>query len=987
VFGWQPSKKRDTRSRRDSSGGHLQQRRRQQQRGMSSVVNTSANSNNAQQPNEDESTAITANSISNNHHPPRLSPPNIKLQPRKKELWLPWPLGAMRNDYYKFAAGYSNGYNNDVYDDDDDGGIKKNSPQQERLRNYYSDEGYQQQPPLHQPNGILHQSRNWAANMLRRGEAILPFPLPNIINNPNTYDNSNNEAAPSQSPQPRYWIKDTTTSMAAATTTLQTNKRGNKEGRRHPMARGGHSKHSTNNKSDTDDGGEKKKQDHEMIMKYLKLQASVRLRQLGYLGSDFSVHLPPSSPTLLLLYMLPTKQDPLRRLVKFTLSGATVSWMHSEVTKYRRFAALPGTRGVNVRKPDLPPFLPEEYDNDVVEWEGVGGGVGSREKNNQQQQTSSSKNQEGDSSHHLWDPFQSFGTISSAYRTWLEGYNLRNKKSHHQRRTQTQNQLLELRDSASNSTATGASRAFLDSPASDAGYAIVTGASRGIGRAIAVELARYRIPLILVARDISRLTTVAREIEKYYNVPCRVLQADLSSPDCASRIHAATTEAGLKVDILINNAGSCTQGEMTESDLGDTLNMIQVNVGSVVELSRLYGKDMKDRRRGRILFVSSMSGALPGCPSVAVYAATKSFEKSLASSLGRELERYGVGVTCLLPGAVRDTDFAARSDIEDAVCFQIPGYAKSPEFVAGEGIKAMMLGYPEVYPGWQNRLFVKLGVPMLPSRVASLIGEYAWSPWQWGTVMPQIPQQKVETSEMVEKTETKATETASSVPALTWKFRRPSNQLRLPDMPRSSHSESSDGTVSLSGTMQVADQTREVNPMDVAESAENSIATSDSVNAFTDCSVAEEKVTKDGTNLIAEPSEVPPIESSESSTPLATQGTDDSKQSKLWSVVETEKQTNSAEAIPELIPLPPAPSPKQHVSSPMPFLGFFDHKSTSQSKSFESAEGASSSTATSITGGDTNVSVETFVAPKNETWYPSMVDLNEYDFRDRRLDY
>lgn len=120
--------------------------------------------------------------------------------------------------------------------------------------------------------------------------------------------------------------------------------------------------------------------------------------------------------------------------------------------------------------------------------------------------------------------------------------------------------------------------------------------SSGIGRALAVELARYRIPLILVARDVTKLTKVAHDIEKYYNVPCRVLQADLSTPDCASRIHAATTEAGLKVDILINNAGVCDQGEMIEGDTDDIMNMIQVNVGSVVQLSQLYGRDMKERR-------------------------------------------------------------------------------------------------------------------------------------------------------------------------------------------------------------------------------------------------------------------------------------------------------------------------------------------------------------------------------------------------------
>lgn len=209
-----------------------------------------------------------------------------------------------------------------------------------------------------------------------------------------------------------------------------------------------------------------------------------------------------------------------------------------------------------------------------------------------------------------------------------------------------------------------------------------------------MELARYHIPLILVARDLTKLSAVAKEIETYYDIPCRILQADLNSPDCANRIHTATTSAGLNVDILVNNAGVCAHGDFLEGDIDDMMRMIQVNIGAVTQLSRLYGRDMKERRRGRILLVSSMSGVLPGNPSVAVYAATKAYEKSLASSLGREMERYGVGVTCVIPGAVKETSFASRSNIEEAACFHFPGYAKSPELVAGEGIQSLMLGYP-----------------------------------------------------------------------------------------------------------------------------------------------------------------------------------------------------------------------------------------------------------------------------------------------------
>lgn len=103
--------------------------------------------------------------------------------------------------------------------------------------------------------------------------------------------------------------------------------------------------------------------------------------------------------------------------------------------------------------------------------------------------------------------------------------------------------------------------------------------------------------------------------------------------------------------------------------------------------------------------------------------------RSLSCSLSRELEGFGVGVTCLLPGAVKETSFATANQFEDAVCFQIPGYASSPQRVASRGIKSTMLGYPECYVGWMNRLFVSIGQPMLPMRINTILAEFAWSPY------------------------------------------------------------------------------------------------------------------------------------------------------------------------------------------------------------------------------------------------------------------
>ena len=306
-----------------------------------------------------------------------------------------------------------------------------------------------------------------------------------------------------------------------------------------------------------------------------------------------------------------------------------------------------------------------------------------------------------------------------------------------------------------------------------------------------------------------------------------------------------------------------------------------------------------------MLFVSSMAGAMPGCASVGVYAATKAFEKSLAASLGREMERYGVGVTCLLPGAVKDTDFASRSDIEAAVCFQIPGYAKTPELVAGEGIKAMMLGYPEVYPGFENKFFAKIALTHLPgkklpkdgcsvsvfvnsnhcfiagiARVAGLIGEYAWSPWPLG----MLPNNKIENEEV-------APQVTPSTPSHSWKFRRPSgNVLRLPELPKI--------------------QIPKVKPDGVLLS-----------DVSKDATKLNETIIADDTIQIPEAA---PLNNSTSITPL------------------------------EISDEPPRQS--------HPLL-LENQESPSSSGSGE---------------------VDTIM---NETWYPSMLDQKQYDFRDRRLDY
>jgi short chain dehydrogenase len=184
------------------------------------------------------------------------------------------------------------------------------------------------------------------------------------------------------------------------------------------------------------------------------------------------------------------------------------------------------------------------------------------------------------------------------------------------------------------------------------------------------------------------------------------------------------------LQVLVNNAGISSHGESLDTSLDEVLRMIQVNTVAVTSLTHLFGRDMKERRRGRILLVSSVCGAVGGIATVAVYAATKAFENSFGTAIGKELEPYGVGVTCLLPGAVRGTEFRSRSNSQEALCWKIPFYSKTPSAVAECGVRAMLRGDTEVMPGVLNRLFVKVVKPILPQRMHNLLAEIMWNPLQ-----------------------------------------------------------------------------------------------------------------------------------------------------------------------------------------------------------------------------------------------------------------
>jgi len=259
------------------------------------------------------------------------------------------------------------------------------------------------------------------------------------------------------------------------------------------------------------------------------------------------------------------------------------------------------------------------------------------------------------------------------------------------------------------------------------GWALVTGASRGIGRAIAIELARWNIPVILVARDISKLTEVSTHIEECYGVATKIIASDFTARDSIERLFEATAKSGHEIDILVHNAGVAYTADLMDTELEIIENMIQTNALAGTKLLRLYGKDMKDRRRGRIAIISSITGALAGVTTTGVYAATKAYQRSLAASMAKELEPFGVGVTLVMPGAVKNTEFAKSANMEDAFIWKIPFGILTPEIVATTTVRSMLIGNSEVVVGWINVMFM-ITNDLLPARITMLISALAWQP-------------------------------------------------------------------------------------------------------------------------------------------------------------------------------------------------------------------------------------------------------------------
>lgn len=242
--------------------------------------------------------------------------------------------------------------------------------------------------------------------------------------------------------------------------------------------------------------------------------------------------------------------------------------------------------------------------------------------------------------------------------------------------------------------------------------ALITGASGGIGLALAKLHAEKGGDLVIVARSEDKLSALKAELEKQYSNKVELIVADLSEPHAAQKVFEQTQALGLEIDTLINNAGFGGHGKFHQRSLRDEQAMMQLNMVTLTDLTHLYLPGMIDRKRGRILNVSSTASFIPG-PLQAVYYATKAYVTSFSQAVAEEVKEHSITVTALCPGPVA-TGFVAAGKLQGVDAWK---NAKSAESVALCGYTAMERGDLVAINEGSLKFLMNWIIPLLPRKL------------------------------------------------------------------------------------------------------------------------------------------------------------------------------------------------------------------------------------------------------------------------------
>jgi len=248
-------------------------------------------------------------------------------------------------------------------------------------------------------------------------------------------------------------------------------------------------------------------------------------------------------------------------------------------------------------------------------------------------------------------------------------------------------------------------------------FALITGATSGIGYELAKLFAKDGHSLVLVARNEENLNQTAEELRRDSGVEVHTIVADLFEPNAAKEVYNKVKEAGVTVEYLVNNAGQGEWGRFFRTDLDRDIDIVQLNVVALISLTKYFLQEMVSRNSGRILQLASSFAKTPA-PYAAVYAASKAFVLSFSEALVHELEETNVTVTSLLPNAT-DTDWFHKAKAENTVTYkEAPLY--DPAEVAASGYKALMNGDVKAEPGLMNKFQNAMGALLPDSATASM---------------------------------------------------------------------------------------------------------------------------------------------------------------------------------------------------------------------------------------------------------------------------
>ncbi len=253
------------------------------------------------------------------------------------------------------------------------------------------------------------------------------------------------------------------------------------------------------------------------------------------------------------------------------------------------------------------------------------------------------------------------------------------------------------------------------------GYALITGASSGIGFELAKLFAADGYDIIAVARTEDDLAQAAQELTAQHGVKVEVISKDLFGENAASELYEEVKSKGFQIDVLVNDAGQGVYGLFAESDIDRQIKIVHLNIVSLTRLTYYFLKDMLARNQGKILQLASIASETPG-PYQAVYHATKAYVLSLTEALINEVKDTNITITALQPGAT-DTDFFAKADMLESKAVQDKSKLSDPAKVAKDGYDALMKGDDKVVSGAKNKFQTALGNIMPDTMLAEQVSK------------------------------------------------------------------------------------------------------------------------------------------------------------------------------------------------------------------------------------------------------------------------